>query len=322
MAFMGVLFFNFLLIFILGATFLALVFFITSIILFLLYKKAQKKGKKNHKKIGAIITLVIGIVFLLPMLITVLGSSVFSAIQNNKERAAIESIENKVIVKKDEWKKGFEYNDKHLIPVNIFLNSDNYEFGGTSKNLNHIGALVIEKTTEVYSFYELDNDSGYKIYYVHVSEFVGGEYYSRTFVDENDYDSVLEYYNTSNLEISALWRTGPHEYVWQSLNLDIANSRDELIELSHEVLDDVSDKIQKSVSILGEDYDKGFEFEIQSDDGVFAINLVIYTEQMKLYLNGYEVEENIIEKHKAMLLSLINDAQEELLEKADETSQN
>ena len=70
---------------------------------------------------------------------------------------------------------------------------------------------MIEKTTEVYSFYELDNDSGYKIYYVRVSEFVGGEYYSRTFVDENDYDSVLEYYNTSNLEISALWRTAPHE---------------------------------------------------------------------------------------------------------------
>ena len=37
--------------------------------------------------------------------------------------------------------------------------------------------------------------------------------------------------------------------------------------------------------------------------------------KMKLYLNGYEVEENIIEKHRDMLLSLINDAQEELPEK-------
>lgn len=42
--------------------------------------------------------------------------------------------------------------------------------------------------------------------------------------------------------------------------------------------------------------------------------------EMKLYLNEYEVEEKIIEKHKDMLLSLINDTQKELLEKVDVTS--
>ena len=211
-----------------------------------------------------------------------------------------------------------------LIALVLFINSDNYDY---DDNLTGIGALVIENTNNYHSLYELANDSGYKIYYVHVSEFVGEEYYSRTFVDENDYDSVLEYYNTCHLKVSALWRTAPEETklnnIGKSLDLNIDDNRDELIELSHEVLDDISNKKQGNSSFK-DYYDNGMEFRIKSSDNVFTIHLVIYTKQneMKLYLNDYEAEEKIVEKHRDMLLYLMDESQKELLNKVDETSQN
>ena len=322
MAFIGILFANILLMFILGMAFIALVLFIISMILFSKNKKLQKEGTTNIKKTGAIVTLVISIILFLPLVISILAISINSKIQDIKEKQIIESIENKVIVKRDEWKNGFEYDGKNLIPVNIFMNSDNYKNNGSFKNLNKIGALVIEDTNISYSLYELDNDSGYKIYFVWVETFAGGEYYSRTFVDKNEYDSVLKYYNTANLKVSALWKTAPESTklsnVWKSLNLNITDSRNELIQLSHEVLDDVSDK--KVMSTSYQNYDECIKFQIKSTDKVFTVDLVIYTRdnEMKVYLNKYEVEDKIVQKHKEMLLSLINSSQKELLKNTKE----
>lgn len=327
MAFIGILFANILLMFILGTAFIALVLFVISMILFSKNIKAQKEGK-NKKKTGAIVTLVISIILFLPLVISIFVVSMNSKIQDIKEKQIIESIENKVIVKKDEWKNGFEYDGKNLVPVNIFMNSENYESNGPYKNLNKIGALVIENTNSYYPLYELDNDCGYKIYFVWVESFVGGEYYSRTFVDKNEYDSVLKYYNTANLKVSALWKSAPKDTelrnLWESLKLNIDDNIDELIKLSHEVLDDLSRKKKKSVgnpSILAENYDECMEFQIKSTDKVFTIYLVIYTKdnEMKLYLNEYEVEEKITQKYKDMLLTLIKDAQKELLQSTKET---
>ena len=315
----GILFVNILLGAIFILTLIALVLFIISMILFLKNKIAQKAGKTS-KKTGAIVTLVISIIFSLPMLILLVASSIFSIIQNEKEKAVIESIENKVIVE-DEWKKGFEYDGKNLVPVNLFINSDNYDY---DDNLTGIGVLVIENTNNYHSLYELASDSGYKIYYVHVSEFVGGEYYSRTFVDENDYDSVLEYYNTAHFEVSAMWRTAPEETklnnIGKSLDLNIDDNRDDLIELSHEVLDNIPNKDKESVNPLYENYEISMEFWIKSSDNVFTIHLVIYTKQneMRLYLNDYEAEEKIVEKHRDMLLHLMDESQKELLDKVEE----
>jgi energy-coupling factor transporter transmembrane protein EcfT len=314
MAFIGILFLNILLIFILGSTLIAFVFFIISMILFL----KAKKQKKYIKKTSSIVTLVISIILFLPLLITIFILSINSKIQDEKEKTIIESIENKVVVTKDKWKEGFEYNGENLVPVNIFMNSDNYNSSGVFKNLNNIGALVIENTNYYYNLYEIDNDSGYKIYYVWVESFVNGKYYSRTFVNENEYDSILQYYNTSDLKISALWKSEPQDtelrYVQKSLNLDINNYRDKLIQLSHEVLDDISNK--KLGGIPLQNYDKYMEFEIKSTDKVFTISLRIYTkdDEMKLYLNKYEVEDKIVQKYKDMLFSLIDDAQKELLQ--------
>lgn len=317
MSFIGILFSNILLMFILGSTLIAFVFFIISMILFSKTKKSESGKKKNMKKTSAIITLVISIIMFFPLLITIFVLSINSKIQDEKEKAVIESIENKVIVTEDEWKEGFEYNDKNLVPVNIFMNSDNYKNNGLFKNLNKIGALVIENTNNYYNLYEIDNDSGYKIYYVWVESFANGEHYSRTFVDENEYDLVLEYYNTCDFKISTLWKSAPQDTElrnnWKSLNLDINNNRDELIQLSHEVLDDISNN--KLGGIPLENYDECMEFEIKSTDKVFTIDLIIYTkdDEMKLDLNGYEVEDKIVQKYKEMLQSLINNTQKELI---------
>lgn len=318
MAFIGVLLVMILMGAILLSTLAAIVLFIVSMVLFL------KNRKKDVKKRSAIITLIISIVLFLPMIIAISSSSIYSYVQDKKEREFIASIENKVIVEEDEWKKGFKYKDINLVPVNLLMNSYNYR-----NNLNEIGALVIDNTNIYYNLYELDNDSGYKIYYVWVHTFTGGGYYSRTFVDENDYDSVLEYYNNSNLNISVLWRSAP-QYTklsnsFESLNLNTEDIRDDLLQLSHEVLDDISNK--NRVNTLSENYDDSMEFIIDSDDSVFTVDLVIYTKgtkgkEIKLYLNEYEVEEKIVEKHRGLLLYLINESQSELLKIADEIQQN
>ena len=89
------------------------------------------------------------------------------------------------------------------------------------------------------------------------------------------------------------------------------------MQLTHEVLDDVSDKKQ-TINTSEEGYDF-ILLRIESGDGVFRVDLDIYTndEEMAVWLNGYKVENEIVEKYKEMLLSLINDAQTELLQQAN-----
>lgn len=315
MAFIGILFANIFVFAILGMAFIGIILFIISMILFSKNKKAQKEGTKK-KKIGAIVTLVISIILFFPLVFGIFVVSIDSNIQDRKEKRIIESIENKVIVERDEWRNGFVYNDKNLVPINIFINSDNYNINGSFKNLNKVGALVIDGTNTYYNLYEIDNDSGYKIYFVWIKTFVGGDYYSRTFVDKNEYDSVLEYYNNkANLKVSALWKTAPQDThlsnAWKDLKLNINNNRDEIIELSHEVLDDPN-RYKSTTSSTN--YDECIDFEIKSDDKVFTLDLNIYIidDKIKLDLNDYEVADEVIEKHKTMLLFLINNAKKEL----------
>ena len=318
MAFLGVLLANLLFLLILGSTFIALVFFIISMVLFLRNRIQRKKGDPSPKKVGAIVTLVLCIIFLLPLIVTVTASSIASVIYNQNEKAAIEAIENKVFVKKGEWKSGFEYHEKRLVPVNIFINSDYF------RTDNEIGALVIENTNRYYSLYQLENDSGYDIYYVWVESFANGVYYTRAFVDAQDYDSVLQYYDTADLEIGVLWKSAPQDTeftnVWQYLDLSVDGYRDALLKLTHEVLDDVSSKRQVNIHTYSDIYEDNIEFVIQSSDGVFTVQLTIYTkdDEIRLYLNGYQVEDQITEKYRDMLLHLINASEDELLKRAAE----
>ena len=68
-----------------------------------------------------------------------------------------------------------------------------------------------------------------------------------------------------------------------------------------------------------EDYDN-IEFSIKSDDGVFFIDLDIYTknDDMIFCLDNYIVEKNVIEQNKEMLFSIIKASQNELLGKNDD----
>lgn len=322
MAFIGIFVLNILLILIFVSTLIASIFLIISMIFFSKTKKLENGKKRNINKTRGVVTLVISIVLFMPLLTSIFAISIGSKIQDDKEKAIIEAIENKVFVTRDEWKKGFEYNGKNLVPVNIFINSDNYNKSGSLKNLNKIGALVIKNTNNYYNLYEIDNDSGYKIYYVWVESFANGNYYSRTFVDKNEYDLVLEYYNTSDFKISALWKSAPQDTKlrnsWKRLNLDINNNRDELIQLSHEVLDNISNNKLGGNPL--ENYDEYMEFKIQSADKVFTIDLKIYTknDEIKLDLNRYEVEDKIVQKYNEMLRSLINNTQKELLQGTNE----
>ncbi|MBO5138616.1 MAG: hypothetical protein J6B89_03140 [Bacilli bacterium] len=319
MAGISILIVNLWLFIVLVSSFIGFILLVVSIILYLRNKKDQVNKKLDVYKKIAIILLVISILFQIPLGISVFGVIVNSKVQNFKDKKELESIENKVSVQQDKWKQGFDYNGKHLIPVNIFMNNYNYHSYGKFKNLDKIGALVIKDSYNYYSLYQINNNSGYKIYYVWVESFAGGEYYSRTFVDKNDYTSVLDYYSTSNFSVSALWKSAPVNTTlrnnWKKLELNVNSERDKLISLSHAVLDNVSNK-KRTIHLYEDDYDC-ILFKIRSDDGVFTIDLSIYTkdDEMILYLNEYKVENEIVNKYKQMLFSLINDSQVELLQK-------
>lgn len=178
----------------------------------------------------------------------------------------------------------------------------------------------MEGSYDNYSLYQIINNSGYDLYYVWVESFAGGEYYSRTFVEEKDYEAVLEYYENSNLSVSVFWKSAPENtglnYQWKKLDLQVEDKQDALIQLAHEVLDDVSDK-KRTANINNDGYDC-IIFRMESEDGVFSVDLEIYTKEVKmmLWLNDYEVESEIVEKYKELLFSLMQDAQTELLQKA------
>lgn len=308
----GLFFANTLLIFILGTAFFASIFLIISIVLFVKSKKDKREGKNSLKKIGAIVTLIISIFLFIPLIIITITFSISSEIDDIKEKQVIASIENIVIVNGDEWKKGFEYNDKKLVPVNLLMNSEDYKLS------KEIGALVKRYTNEYYPLYEVDSNCGYKIYYVEINSFAGGEHYSRFFVDENDYDEVVNYYETAELKIKVCWKSAPKETMLnldvKSINLDIRDKQEELMKLLHEVLENYS--ISDDVGTLQKDNDNHMKFRINSIDKVFAIDFDVYTKDNKmevLFNDDYKVKDEIVEKYKEMLFDLINDSQAELL---------
>lgn len=301
----------FFLMIVLGTTIAGVVLFIISIILFQKATNSQYNGKSEPGRRKAAVTLGISLLLLLPLAVLILGSVIGSRVEDARKRETFEAIEVKVPVQEGEWKKGFEYDGKTLVPVNFLMNP--------GKDLEYIGALVTEDSYDYHSFHQLINESGYPLYYVHVSSFVGGEYYSRTFVDKNDYDAVMDYYCSSDLSISAFWETAPENsgfslrHKWKTLDININNRQDEFISLFHEVLDDVSDKRQKN-TYMGEEYDC-ILYNIRSDDRVFSVDLCVNTkgDELFLYVNDFKVEDEIVEKYKEMLLSLISDTKAELL---------
>ena len=322
MAGISIILINFLAFIVLGSSFIGFILFVTSIILFLRRKKPQQGGKNKNGKIAATVLLIISLVFQIPLGISIAAITISSERQKVKEKEEFEAIEDKVYAQKEEWKSGFEYEGKRLVPVSILINSDNYRSSGKNKNLEKIGTLVMDGSyNDYYSIYQITNNSGFEIYYVWVETFAGGVYYSRTFVDKADYDEVLEYYATSDLSLSACWKSAPENTglrnQWVKSDLSIDEKRDELMQLAHEVLDDVSDKKQ-TINTSEEGYDC-ILLKIESGDGVFRLDLEIYTkdEEMLIWLNGYKVDNKIVEKYKEMLFSLINDVQAELLQQAN-----
>lgn len=307
--------------FVLLSTVGALVLLVISLILFLIRGKVQngRKAKAPVRKGIAITLLVLGCLLLLPLGITACAASMGSGLLNMGKIQEVEAIENKIYVPSEDWKNGFDYDGKELVPVPLFINDAQYHSSGKYRNLEKIGALIVGSSTSHYTFYQVENNSGYEIYYVKVESFAGGEYYSRTFVDKEDYDAVLDYYGNEELSLRALWQSAP-EYtglrnLWESLDLKPDDRSGELFALFHAVLDDVSDRRRVSTSRQG-DYEC-IALTFQSDDGVLFVKLYIYTkdEEMILYLNDYEVESEIVEEYKAMLFSLIEDARTELLQK-------
>ncbi len=100
---------------------------------------------------------------MLPLGITISGIAIISELQGVEERQAeirriqaFEAIENRIYVKMNEWNKGFDYDGKELVAVNVLMNDDFYHTTGVLQNLEKVGDLVIEDSNEYYRFYQLE----------------------------------------------------------------------------------------------------------------------------------------------------------------------
>ena len=60
------------------------------------------------------------------------------------------------------------------------------------------------------NLYEINNNSGFPIYYVWVESFSNGEHFSTIFVDVNNYDQILDYYKKAKLNIKSLFIVAEH----------------------------------------------------------------------------------------------------------------
>ncbi|MDE7283002.1 MAG: hypothetical protein K2N85_05395, partial [Lachnospiraceae bacterium] len=130
MAGISILLINFLVFIVLGASFIGFILFITSIILFLKKKKPQQGGKNKNGKIAATVILIISLVFQIPLVISIAAITIGAERQKVKEKEEFEAIEDKVYAQKEEWKSGFDYDGKSLVPVSILINSENYRSSG------------------------------------------------------------------------------------------------------------------------------------------------------------------------------------------------
>ena len=313
MAGISVLFVTFLLMFLLGCAVIALVLLVISMVLFAVSKRHARSA---GYKVGAVVTLIFGILAAAPPVVMVILCLVGYVVDEGKKAKEIAAIENKAVVSGDEWREGFEYNGDWLVPVPIFMNSDSYKHYGDNQNLYEIGAVVQKYSNDYYSLYELVSDSDYPIYYVWVEGFAGGEYYSRTFVKREEYDSVLDFYSTCPLAVKAQWSTAPAgtelSNRWVQVKTDITEYRQALMQLADDVLSDVSGKYRVRESVP-EGYDE-IAFRIQSEDGVFRLDLTVGTGEdgRVLYLNEYRVSDEIVEKYEKLLDALVETAEGEL----------
>lgn len=313
MAGISVLFVTFLLMFLLGCAAIALVLLVISMVLFAVSKRHARSA---GYKVGAVVTLIFGILAAAPPVVMGILCLVGSVVDEGKKAKEIAAIENKAVVSGDEWREGFEYNGDQLVPVSIFMNSDSYKHYGDNQNLYEIGAVVQKYSNDYYSLYELVSDSDYPIYYVWVEGFAGGEYYSRTFVKREEYDSVLDFYSTCPLAVKARWSTAPAgtelSNRWVQVKTDITEYRQALMQLADDVLSDVSGKYRVLESVP-EGYDE-IAFRIQSEDGVFRLDLTVGTGEdgRILYMNEYRVSDETVEEYEKLLDALVETAEGEL----------
>lgn len=309
---------------IISASALGVIFLIVSLVLLLIKSRKERLNQKKNKirKTIGIIFLVLGIGLQLPLGLTWLLGAFSAQKREVVERAKWESIENKVLVDKN-WPKGFTYNGDELIPVPIFSNSDNYrEILQGKGNLSQIGSLVFFEDYYTNNFYQLENNSGFDLYYVWKESFANGEHYSCTFVKKEDFDAVLDYYNQAvGYTASVLWKSAPEETSFSSSWTYLKQPMDDklvwLIPLCHEVLDDVANKRTSGAPLYNNmDYcDDYMNLNIASKDAAFTIGICLYTqgENLFLYLNDYKVEDEIVDQYREQILELIAQVKAEML---------
>lgn len=297
--------------------FLGIIFVVISCNLSRKSRYAPNTAIQRRKKTQSIIAFLIGLAFINPYG-SIRGEMIFTELEKEcSDLVWIISIKDKAYVYENEWRDGFELNGKKFVPLKI---RDNYQYD-TFDDINDGGVLMIKKSLSYHVLRDLKNDSCYHIYHIYLERIE--RHSSTTFVAEDDYDSIMEYYENADLEVTALWETAPENTQLRNMNtkLDLKIDNDEWMQLTHEMLDDTS-KNESFTNIStgeGRQYsDEVMEFTVNSPDNIIATTLNVYIkdDKMDLIFNGYVLNDEIIEEHKDMFMSLIDDSQKELLQKS------
>lgn len=285
---------------------------IISAVLFVLHRKAVAAGRASRKNIGGIVTCIVGGANMLPLIIITVLISINNISQNIQYNQELNAIQNKAYATGDDWKDGFTFDGKQLVPVHLLINHSSYSTDARSE----VGALVINGTNSYFNIYTIENDSGFTIYRVWVSSFRGGEHYTCTFVAEEDYDEVIDYYRNAPLDVYLIERQttddSDGDFPFSKLSLDLTGRQEDIMDATMEILDNHPDIATAPNSINGRGAFTKLEF--CSSDDVLTIEIIcIETEgNIEFWIEGFPLEGEASESYEQVLTDLMTEVKSEL----------
>ena len=251
--------------------------------------------KKNNSKLKKIFS-IIGLIFEIPLLLMILISNVHGYKYNKSKENEIKKMQNKIYVNENTWNKGFEFENKELVPISLLYNSANYS---QYNNLKQVGTIVYKHSVSYNHLYEVKNNSNHTIYYVWEESGDPKQKYTRTFVEKDYYDEIINYYKNTDYIISILIKN-----IWQSVDYDDQNQIKRIIEIADNTLNNYDYKKESLDDIAG---GETYNYNLYSTDKSLLIEMKIYKKNNKifLYINDFRVDDEVVNKNIDLMNSLM-----------------
>lgn len=136
----------------LGITIFGIILVIVSIVIFI--KKKNDKQATKISYVTPIVIFLVGLAFILPIGITVIGG-----MYNNYK---VENLKNVIWADERYWKKGFEYNDKQLVKFDKL----HYGYKSWLVKYKNVANIRFEGTHKYKPVYKIENEIPFDLFFV------------------------------------------------------------------------------------------------------------------------------------------------------------